>query len=122
VNFDFNSNTPIYLQVAFQIEEGILNNLFEEGGQIPSTTEISKTFKINPTTILKGFNLLVEDGILEKHRGIGMFVQKGAKEKVFKKRRAQFLKVSVPEFISMAKKLQIKESELMELIQGGYEK
>lgn len=121
MNFDFNSSTPIYLQVAFQVEESILNGMFEEEGQVPSTTEISKMFKINPTTILKGFNLLVEDGILEKRRGIGMFVQQGAKDKVFEKRREQFLWSSVPEFLETAKKLRITEAELVQLIRGGFE-
>lgn len=66
MQFNFNSTEPIYLQVADQIEEAIFTETFVEGEQIPSTTEISKEFHINPATVLKGMNILVDAQLIEK--------------------------------------------------------
>jgi len=60
--FEFNNETPIYRQIADQIEEGIFTGVFPPESQIPSTTEISRQFNINPATVLKGMNQLVEKG------------------------------------------------------------
>jgi len=117
MDFNFKSTTPIYLQVAHQLEEGILQEIFKERGQAPSTNEISKTYKINPTTVLKGVNLLVEAGVLEKQRGIGMFVCEGAKSHLLKKRKKEFFEVEMARFLTEAKKLGIAKDELIELIQ-----
>ena len=76
---NFNDETPIYIQIAEAIEDGILNEIYEEESQIPSTTEISINYKINPATIRKGFDILVNEGISYKKRGLGMFVVKGAR-------------------------------------------
>lgn len=75
-NLDDNSQEPLYLQVARQLEDAIFLKGFDEGEQVPSTTEISKQFHINPATVLKGMNILVSEEIIEKHRGLGMFVTK----------------------------------------------
>jgi GntR family transcriptional regulator len=100
---DFNSEKPIYLQLAEAIEDSILKGIFEEETQVPSTTEISIKLKINPATAGKGVNLLVDEGIIYKKRGVGMFVCKGAKDRVLQKRRESFYK----EFICLClKKLQ----------------
>ena len=74
LHFNFNSTEPIYLQVANQLEEAIFTKAFLDGTQVPSTTEISKEFHINPATVLKGMNILVNDGLLEKRRGLGMVI------------------------------------------------
>ena len=66
MNLDFSSEIPIYIQIAQSIEDGILNGIFNEDEVIPSTTEISVNFKINPATVAKGFNLLVDEGIIYK--------------------------------------------------------
>ena len=66
MEFDYSGTTPLFQQIAEQIEEGILNGSFKEGEQIPSTTEISKSFAINPATVLKGMNVLVERELIEK--------------------------------------------------------
>lgn len=120
MNFDFSSQTPIYLQVAEQIEVGILQGSYLDGAQIPSTTELSRTFKINPATVLKGMNLLVSEGIIEKRRGLGMFVTEGGSERVHQKRREQFLKSDVHELILQAKKLSFTKAELLTIIQEGF--
>ena len=82
INFD--SDKPIFIQIAEGIEDAILTGAFEEESQIPSITEFSVTYKINPATALKGINILVDSGIIYKKRGVGMFVEKGAKGKLCK--------------------------------------
>ena len=88
----FEDERPIFLQIAEYIEDGILSGAFEEDAQIPSTTEISLWFKINPATALKGINLLVDEGIVYKRRGVGMFVTVGASEAIRSKRKEAFYK------------------------------
>ena len=69
-----NEQTSIYLQIAKMLEDGILRGIYPEDTQVPSTNELARTLCINPATAAKGLNLLTEDGILYKRRGIGMFV------------------------------------------------
>ncbi|QIL46534.1 GntR family transcriptional regulator [Vagococcus coleopterorum] len=118
--FDFENGVPLYLQVATQIEQGILQGSFKEGEQVPSTTEISKSYNINPATVLKGMNQLVADGVIEKRRGIGMFVTDTGVDKIFKKRATQFAEERLAEFITEAKQLGISKEELVDLIERGY--
>lgn len=121
MKFDFNSSVPIYLQVASQIEQGILQGSFKVGEQIPSTTDISKMYKINPATVLKGMNQLVSEGIVEKRRGIGMFVTENGEALLFKKRENEFSTQLIAEVISEAKGLGISKENLISLIESGYE-
>ena len=90
MQFNFESDTPIYMQVAEQIKDAILSGAFLEETQVPSTTEISVTYKINPATVLKGMTLLTDAGILYKKRGVGMFVKKGAAGTILKQRKNAF--------------------------------
>lgn len=120
MNFDFNNGIPIYMQVASQIEEGILQGSFKVGEQVPSTTDISKMYKINPATVLKGMNQLVSEGILEKRRGLGMFITAQGEELLFKKRQQDFSNQLVAEVIAEAKRLGISKEQLVALIEGGY--
>ena len=116
--FNFNDESPIYLQVANAIEDGILNGIYKEEEQIPSTTEISVTYKINPATVGKGFNLLVSEGIIYKKRGVGMFVSEGALNKLRDKRKNNFFDNYVLSLLEEAKRLGISIDEVIELIKG----
>lgn len=120
MHFDFSSAEPLYLQVANQIEEAIFSGAFTEGSQIPSTTEISREFKINPATVLKGMNILVEQQLIEKRRGLGMFVMVGAQAKVITKRKASFFEDYVESLIVESKKLGLSKTDLQRLIERGY--
>ncbi|MCL2843529.1 MAG: GntR family transcriptional regulator [Oscillospiraceae bacterium] len=120
MQLNFNDDRPIFLQIAEGIEDGILVGAFPEEGQIPSTTEISMTYKINPATALKGVSRLAEEGILYKRRGLGMFVAKGAVSKVKEKRKAAFLDQYVAGLIQEAKRLGLTLGETMELIERSY--
>ncbi|MBB5888333.1 GntR family transcriptional regulator [Lactovum miscens] len=120
MNFDFEGEAPLYQQVADEISEGIFNGSYEEGTQIPSTTEISKMYKINPATILKGMNKLVEENLIEKRRGLGMFVKPEAQKKLLEKRKTEFINHKLLNVLEEAKKLNISQAQLINLIERGY--
>ncbi len=113
---------PIFLQIAEGIEDAILSGAFEEGKQIPSITEFSITYKINPATALKGINILVDAGFLYKKRGLGMFVTEGAVKELQKKRKEQFYMNYIAVLIEEAKRLYITESEIKSMIESGFHK
>lgn len=121
MHFEFDQSAPIYQQLADQMEEMIFSGLFHEGQQVPSTTQLSQELHINPATVLKGMNLLVDHHLLEKKRGLGMFVKKGAKERIMEKRKEGFYQNYVVSLIKEATKLQITEDHLLSLIQRGYQ-
>jgi DNA-binding transcriptional regulator YhcF (GntR family) len=110
------SSVPIFAQVAEQLENAVLTGALGEDMQAPSTTEISVNYKINPATALKGMTMLVEDGILYKKRGLGMFVAKGAKDVIQKKRKQQFFEKFVQPLLSEAQKLSISPEEISQMI------
>lgn len=109
-----NTSDPIFIQIARFIEDEIIVGDIEEEMQIPSTTEISKLYTINPATVLKGINLLVDQGILYKKRGIGMFVARGARKMIKDERKETFRKVVLEGLIKEAKKLGISKQEIIE--------
>jgi GntR family transcriptional regulator len=114
---DFRSDKPIYIQLAESIEDDILKGIFEEESQIPSTTEMSVNLKINPATSAKGVGLLVDENIVYKKRGVGMFVSTGAKQIIGEKRRNAFYKDFVLTLLDEAKKLNISQSDLISMIE-----
>ncbi|MBU3185041.1 GntR family transcriptional regulator [Clostridium estertheticum] len=115
---NFNNDVPIYIQIAETIEDNILKGIFQEETAIPSTTEISVKYKINPATVAKGFNLLVDEGIIYKKRGVGMFVVTGSKEKLMEKRKEDFYENYIVSLIEEAKKLNISSSDIIKMIEG----
>ena len=115
MKFEYSGSKPLFQQVADQITEGILNGSYKELEQIPSTTEISKGYQINPATVLKGMNLL------EKKRGLGMFVLAGAQDKVKSIRKEEFLTKEIAHLVVEAKKLGITAEQLKKLIERGYQ-
>ena len=117
MQFNFESDTPIYMQVAEQIKDAILSGAFPEETQIPSTTEVSVTYKINPATVLRGVTLLVDAGILYKKRGVGIFVQKGAAEKILNQRKDAFYNGYIIHLLEEAKKLHISRQEIIRMIE-----
>jgi DNA-binding transcriptional regulator YhcF (GntR family) len=119
---DFESDKPIFIQIAEELENAIISGAYESETQVPSTTEISVRYKINPATVLKGVGILVDEGILYKKRGVGMFVAKGAKEKIIKKRKRQFFEKFVVPLVSEANKLNITTEEIYEMVRMGYDK
>lgn len=119
---NFDGDRPLYIQLAEGIEDAILSGAFPEESQVPSTTEISVSYKINPATALKGITILVDEGILYKKRGLGMFVSAGACEQIARKRRQAFLRAYVTGLVDEAHKLGIDKKELMTMIESEFEK
>ena len=92
-----NSAQPLFRQIAVLIEDAIIEGTLTEGAQAPSTNELAAFHSINPATARKGLSLLVDLGILEKRRGIGMFVTSGAAEMIRARRtRLQILGDAAP--------------------------
>ena len=111
-----NNEEPIFIQIARAIEDEILSNGIKEEEQVPSTTELSKLYKINPATVLKGINILVDKNILYKKRGIGMFVSDGAKTIIKEARKENFKHNFVKNLLQEANKLEINREELVDII------
>lgn len=112
----FDQDKPIYIQVREKIEDQIINHQLKEDEQAPSTNQLVNFYKINHATVSKGVNQLVDDGILYKKRGIGMFVAAGAREKLIQKRKESFMEDFVVKLVQEAKKLDITENEMIEYI------
>ena len=111
-----NDQSLIYLQIAQMLEDDILRGVYREEEQVPSTNELARGYNINPATAAKGINLLVDEGILYKKRGIGMFVAEGAKEHIIEKRRDAFYENYVKSLLEEAKSLGISSEQLVDMI------
>jgi len=108
--------TPIFLQIAEQLSADIVDGTLAEGDRVPSTNEFAAFYRINPATAAKGINMLVDDGILEKRRGIGMFVVAGARDRLIQLRRRDFTEQYVDPLLAEAKRLGIDTDALIGLI------
>ena len=106
----------IYIQIKEMIEDDILRDVLLEEERVPSTNELARLYAINPATAAKGVNLLVDEGILDKKRGIGMFVATGAKAQIQGKRREQFYDNYVKSLMAEAMSLGITKKELVAMI------
>jgi DNA-binding transcriptional regulator YhcF (GntR family) len=114
----FASDKPIFIQVRERIEDQIVNGQLPEEEQAPSTNQLVNFYKINHATVTKGVNQLVEEGILYKKRGLGVFVALGAREKLLEKRRKAFVDEYVIPLVVEATKLRIAEGEVIEFIKN----
>lgn len=110
---------PIFLQIAGLIENDIVDGALAEETQIPSTNEFAAFHRINPATAAKGVNLLVEEGILYKRRGIGMFVSTGARAALVARRTDEFFEQFVRPLAAEARKLGIPADELSRMVLRG---
>ena len=108
--------TPLFGQVAERLAAEIADGGLAEGERVPSTNELAAYYRINPATAAKGINLLADDGLLEKRRGIGMFVAAGARRRLLAQRREQFAERYVRPLLTEAARLGIDGGELIALI------
>ena len=95
-------NRPLFVQIAEQVEDSIVEGSLAEDDQAPSTTELATFYRINPGTAAKGVNLLVDKGVLHKRRGIGMFVSPDAPERLRARHRERFMAEVVDPMIAEA--------------------
>ncbi len=110
---------PIFVQIAERIENDIIAGELAEEAQVPSTNQFASFYQINPATAAKGVNLLVDQGILYKKRGLGMYVAPGARTRLLEKRREQFYEQYVVTMIREAEKLGMTQEQLADMIQRG---
>ena len=111
----------IYLQIAEMIETDILRDILLEEERVPSTNELAKLYAINPATAAKGVNILVDEGVLYKKRGIGMFVSAGAKEAILSRRKNEFYDNYVKKLLEEAASIGLGKEEVIQLMQSGNE-
>ena len=111
----------IYLQIAEMIETDILRDILLEEERVPSTNELANLYAINPATAAKGVNILVDEGVLYKKRGIGMFVSAGAKEAILSRRKNEFYDNYVKKLLEEAASIGLGKEEVIQLIQSGNE-
>ncbi|QQK79067.1 GntR family transcriptional regulator [Salicibibacter cibi] len=116
MSHSFDDSHPIFVQIAEKVEDDIIEGFLREGDKISSTNEFAAYYQINPATAAKGINKLVDDGIIFKKRGVGMFVNEGAKEILFKKRNQAFFDAYVQPALLEARKINLSKEKLIEMI------
>lgn len=121
MNEILNQQKSIYIQISEMIENDILRGILLEEERVPSTNELAKLYTINPATAAKGINILVDEGILYKKRGIGMFVSEGAKEKIKETRKESFKENFIVALVHEAKGLGLKKSDVVSMIESVME-
>ncbi|WP_375407616.1 GntR family transcriptional regulator [uncultured Amnibacterium sp.] len=107
---------PIFQQIADLLADGILVGSYLPGAPVPSTNELAAFHRINPATVGKGVNLLVDAGVLEKRRGLGMYVTDGARERLLADRRAAFARDFVAPLLEEARSLGLAPAEVHRII------
>ena len=107
---------PIFVQIAEQIENDIIDGVYPAETQVPSTNEFAAFYRINPATAGKGVGRLVDAGILYKKRGIGMFVAAGARDRLIAQRRDEFESDYIKPLVAEATKLGLTHAQLVEMI------
>lgn len=112
----FDDSRPIFIQLAERLVDDILRGQYEEGAQVPSTNELAAYLRINPATAGKGLGLLVDQGILVKRRGIGMFVAEGAKSQIEAERRERFVHDFVHPLLAEAQTIGLDQQAVIHII------
>jgi DNA-binding transcriptional regulator YhcF (GntR family) len=115
----FDDASPIYLQVAAQIEEQILSGDLSGDDQVMSTNAYAAFYRINPATAAKGFRQLVDEGILYKRRGLGMFVSPDAADRLRAKRRERFFPDRVEPMVAEARMIGVPLDEIVKHIDNA---
>jgi GntR family transcriptional regulator len=112
----WSDNQPIYRQLRDRVVAMILEDTLKEGDPLPSVRSVAAEYQINPLTVLKGYQSLVDEALVEKRRGLGMFVREGARRSLMKNEREQFLKNEWPQILQRIQRLGL---DLMELAREG---
>jgi DNA-binding transcriptional regulator YhcF (GntR family) len=118
LNLNADSTKPIYIQISEWIENEIIADRFLDDEKVHSQYQLADLFNINPATAAKGLTILLEEQILYKKRGLGMFVKTDAKTRILKKRRTETLTHMVKELVMEASRLSVTDEELIDLIKN----
>jgi len=115
----WNERDPIFLQIREQIVGMILGNSLREDEQLPSVRQVAAEYSVNPITVMKAYQLLGDEGVLEKRRGLGMFIQIGARDRLLEQERRRFLDEEWPRILRRVEELGLKLDELSGAKTGG---
>jgi GntR family transcriptional regulator len=111
---DWNDSQPIYRQLLDRVVALILDGVLKEGDPLPSVRNVAAEYRVNPITVLKAYQQLVDEGLVEKKRGIGMFIKPGARDLLLQGERQKFLSEEWPRVFATIQRLGLKPAELLE--------
>ena len=117
----WNEDLPIYRQLRDRVVEMILEGILGDGDALPSVRNVAAEYRLNPLTVLKGYQELVDEGLVEKKRGRGMFVTEGARTRLTKGEREKFLEKEWPKVLETIERLGLNTEELLQ-VKGSAEK
>ncbi|HSX59856.1 MAG TPA: GntR family transcriptional regulator [Tahibacter sp.] len=110
----WNDNTPIYLQLRDRVVAMILDGVLNEGDALPSVRQVAADFQLNPITVSKAYQELVDEQLVEKRRGLGMYVNEGARDALLKNERERFLREEWPALYARLKRLGLDVEKLVQ--------
>jgi GntR family transcriptional regulator len=113
---DWNDSEPIYRQLKARVVSLLLEGLIAPGGQLPSVRQIAADFQLNPITVSRAYQELVDDGLIEMRRGMGMFVTEGAPQKLLTNERERFMQLEWPRTLERMEQLGIDPEQLLSKI------
>jgi GntR family transcriptional regulator len=116
MDFQWTDDQPIYRQLRDRVVAMILEGTLAEGDSLPSVRNVAAEHQLNPLTVLKGYQELVDEGLVEKRRGLGMFVREGATGKLMNDERAKFLKDEWPKVADTIQRLGLTVDELLKTL------
>jgi GntR family transcriptional regulator len=110
---EWNDTQPIYRQLRDLVVAMMLDGLLKDGDPLPSVRNVAAEYRVNPLTVLKAYQQLVDDGLVEKRRGLGMFTTTGARERLLAGERQKFLAEQWPQVLASIQRLGLKPEELL---------
>ena len=110
---DWNDSQPIYRQLRDKVVVMILEGVLSDGDALPSVRNVAAEYRLNPLTVLKGYQELVDEGLVEKKRGRGMFVTDGARRQLMKDERRRFIDKEWPKVLETIERLGLDAAELL---------
>jgi GntR family transcriptional regulator len=116
---EWNDSQPIYRQLRDRVVAMILDGVLKEGDPLPSVRNVAAEYRVNPLTVLKGYQQLVDEGLVETRRGLGMFINAGARNLLLKGERQKFLGEEWPRIHATIQRLGLTPEELMEAAATG---
>lgn len=116
MSFEWNDKQPIYRQLKDRVVERIMDGTFAEGEAVPSVRQVAADFQINHLTVSKAYQELVDIGLLEKRRGLGMFVTQGARKSLTSDEQRRFVEEEVPAFAERVRRLGMDMNEVVEYL------
>jgi GntR family transcriptional regulator len=115
----WNDNTPIYLQLKERVVGMMLDGVLKSGDALPSVRQIAAEYQLNPITVSRAYQELVDDELVEKRRGIGMYVTEGASEKLLTSERERFLREEWPAMVDRIRRLGLDLNQLLNTMPAG---